>query len=61
VSDLIDGIVKLLLHRDTGPTTDAGVGDHGEGADDIHLPVNIGNPGEFTVIELARKPEPNPA
>lgn len=55
VSDLIDGIVRLLLHPDTGPTTDAGVGDHGEGAGDIHLPVNIGNPGEFTVIELARK------
>jgi len=55
VSDLVDGIVRLFLHPDTGPSTDAGVGDHGEGASDIHLPVNIGNPVEFTVIDLARK------
>ena len=55
VSDLIEGIVRLLLRPDTGASTDAGVGDNGEGADDIHLPVNIGNPGEFTVIELAHK------
>jgi len=55
VSDLVDGIVRLFLHPDTGPSTDAGVGDHGEGASDIHLPVNIGNPVEFTVMDLARK------
>ena len=37
VSDLVDGIVKLM--NTTG--------------DDIHMPVNLGNPGEFTMNELA--------
>src|SRR6187399_419335 len=37
VSDLVDGIVKLMNAE----------------ADDIHLPVNLGNPGEFTMNELA--------
>lgn len=37
VSDLVDGIIKLM---------------NAEG-DDLHLPVNIGNPGEFTMNELA--------
>lgn len=37
VSDLVDGLVRLM---------------NAEG-DDIHLPVNIGNPGEFTIKELA--------
>ena len=37
VSDLVDGIIKLM---------------NAEG-DDIHLPVNLGNPGEFTMKELA--------
>jgi dTDP-glucose 4,6-dehydratase len=52
VSDLIEGILRLLMISDdqrlksTGkPGTD----------DDIHLPTNIGNPGEFTVVQLARK------
>ncbi|MEP7075082.1 MAG: UDP-glucuronic acid decarboxylase family protein [Acidobacteriota bacterium] len=39
VSDLVDGLVKLM----------AAV------SDDIHLPVNIGNPGEFTMKGLAEK------
>jgi len=39
VSDLVDGIVRLM---------DA------EG-DDIHMPVNLGNPGEFTMSELAEQ------
>lgn len=39
VSDLVDGIVKLMNAE----------------ADDIHLPVNLGNPGEFTMNELAKK------
>lgn len=39
VSDLIDGIVRLLMVE--------------EGSEDIHLPTNIGNPGEFTVGQLA--------
>jgi UDP-glucuronate decarboxylase len=37
VSDLVDGLIRLM--NATG--------------DDIHLPVNIGNPGEFTMNELA--------
>lgn len=37
VSDLVDGIIKLMNAT----------------ADDIHLPVNLGNPGEFTMNELA--------
>jgi UDP-glucuronate decarboxylase len=39
VSDLVDGIVKLMNATD----------------DDIHLPVNLGNPGEFTMNELAEE------
>jgi UDP-glucuronate decarboxylase len=37
VSDLVDGIMRLMNTE----------------AEDIHLPVNIGNPGEFTMNELA--------
>lgn len=37
VSDLVDGIIRLM---------------NTEG-DDLHMPVNIGNPGEFTMKELA--------
>jgi dTDP-glucose 4,6-dehydratase len=40
VEDEIEGLVKLLL----APTTD-----------DIHSPVNIGNPHELTVLEIAQK------
>lgn len=48
VSDLINGILRLLDAPDTGPFE--------EGQEDsIHTPVNIGNPHEFTVIELANK------
>jgi UDP-glucuronate decarboxylase len=39
VSDLVDGIIRLMNAE----------------ADDIHLPVNIGNPGEFTMNELAHE------
>jgi UDP-glucuronate decarboxylase len=39
VSDLVDGIVRLMNTE----------------ADDIHLPVNLGNPGEFTMNELANE------
>jgi UDP-glucuronate decarboxylase len=38
VSDLVDGIIRLMNVETTA---------------DIHLPVNIGNPGEFTMRELA--------
>jgi UDP-glucuronate decarboxylase len=37
VSDLVDGIIKLMNAE----------------ADDIHMPVNLGNPGEFTMNALA--------
>lgn len=37
VSDLVDGIIRLMKAE----------------GDDIHMPVNIGNPGEFTMNELA--------
>jgi UDP-glucuronate decarboxylase len=37
VSDLVDGIVRLMNAQ----------------GEDIHLPTNIGNPGEFTMNELA--------
>ena len=39
VSDLVDGLVRLMNAE----------------SDDIHLPVNIGNPGEFTMNELANE------
>ena len=40
VSDLIDGMIRLM---------------NAETAGDIHLPVNMGNPGEFTMNELANE------
>ena len=55
VSDLISGIIKLLTHADTGPSREVPRGQAQDGQGDIHLPVNIGNPGEFTVRELAEK------
>ncbi len=39
VDDLVEGFLRLMDHE--GP--------------DAHLPVNIGNPGEFTILELADK------
>jgi UDP-glucuronate decarboxylase len=39
VTDLVDGIIRLMNAE----------------ADDIHLPVNLGNPGEFTMNELANE------
>jgi len=39
VSDLVDGIIRLMNTE----------------AEDIHLPVNIGNPCEFTMNELAEE------
>jgi UDP-glucuronate decarboxylase len=39
VSDLVDGLVRLMNAE----------------SDDIHLPVNMGNPGEFTMNELAEE------
>jgi dTDP-glucose 4,6-dehydratase len=51
VSDLVDGIFRLLMHKNTGKSGES----ESEENDDIHIPVNIGNPGEFTVLELAQK------
>lgn len=39
VSDLVDGIIRLMNAE----------------ADDIHMPINLGNPGEFTMKELAQQ------
>ena len=50
VSDLIEGILRLLMSSKVGAT--ASIGEQ-PGEDDIHLPTNIGNPGEFTVFQLA--------
>lgn len=52
VSDLIDGIVKLLTVEDIGR---GGYSEDESGNSNVHLPVNIGNPSEFTVLDLARK------
>jgi dTDP-glucose 4,6-dehydratase len=49
VTDLVAGIVRLLMVEDK-QLNDKGIADH-----EIHLPVNLGNPGEFTVSELAEK------
>jgi dTDP-glucose 4,6-dehydratase len=48
VSDLIAGILKLLQ----APADTAA---HESETADIHWPINIGNPAEFTVLDLARK------
>jgi dTDP-glucose 4,6-dehydratase len=54
ISDLVDGIFRLLTKENTGiAEKDESLA--GSDSDDIHLPVNIGNPGEFTVLELAQK------
>jgi len=56
VSDLISGIVLLLEATEDGR---CGSEQDGAGPDaaaaDIHYPVNLGNPSEFSVVELARK------
>ena len=55
VDDLIDGILRLLLHADSGPSASSDVEPNSAGPPDVHLPVNLGNPVEFTVAELADK------
>jgi dTDP-glucose 4,6-dehydratase len=50
VSDLVEGIVRLLKLE-----VESAIRPAPELADDIHLPVNLGNPGEFTVSELAER------
>jgi dTDP-glucose 4,6-dehydratase len=52
VGDLISGIVSLLQ----APAADSvDRGSAGGVEPDIHYPVNIGNPSEFTVLDLARR------
>jgi len=53
VDDLIDGIWRLLMHDDTGPSQAADASGLNPDVADIHIPVNIGNPVEFTVGQLA--------
>jgi dTDP-glucose 4,6-dehydratase len=55
VDDLVEGILRLVLHDDTGPSSSADSPPDLAGSPDIHLPINIGNPVEFTVAELAEK------
>lgn len=50
VSDLVEGIVRLLKLE-----VESAIRPAPELSDDIHLPVNLGNPGEFTVSELAER------
>jgi dTDP-glucose 4,6-dehydratase len=45
VSDLVEGILKLLWKRV----------DSVDSSWNIHFPINLGNPSEFTVLELAHK------
>jgi dTDP-glucose 4,6-dehydratase len=54
VDDLVEGIVRLLLHEDTGPSGSSEPPPDPHGPSDIHLPVNLGNPIEFSVTELAQ-------
>ena len=44
---------RLLMHDDTGPSRAADPSGLDAAAPDIHQPVNIGNPVEFTVAQLA--------
>ena len=53
MDDLIDGIWRLLMHEDTGPSKAADASSLDPAIADIHIPVNIGNPVEFTVGQLA--------
>ena len=52
VSDLIEGILRLLMT--SGQESPKSIDGRPDEGDDIHLPTNIGNPGEFTVAQLAR-------
>jgi dTDP-glucose 4,6-dehydratase len=49
VSDLVEGIIRVLGYTDLVASNER----EWEENLDIHHPVNIGNPGEFTVLELA--------
>jgi len=49
VSDLVEGLARLAL---ADPESDESVG--ASGLDGIHGPVNLGNPVEMTVADIAR-------
>jgi dTDP-glucose 4,6-dehydratase len=53
VSDLIGGITALLKCGSTAEGKRSGETDPSANARNIHLPVNLGNPDEFTVGDLA--------
>ena len=44
VDDLVEGMIRLMNVEPGAP-----------GAEDVHQPVNVGNPGEFTMRELAEE------
>jgi dTDP-glucose 4,6-dehydratase len=52
VSDLVEGILRLLMSPEAVPS--GSINSEPRQEDDIHQPTNLGNPGEFTVIQLAR-------
>jgi dTDP-glucose 4,6-dehydratase len=52
VSDLVEGISRLLMSPEVGPS--GSINSEPRQDEDIHQPTNLGNPGEFTVIQLAR-------
>ena len=54
-TDLINGIVRLLEKESAGTILDSGAAGRIADSGNIHYPVNIGNPGEFTVLQLAKK------
>lgn len=52
VSDLVEGILRLLMSPEDSPS--GTINSEPRQDQDIHQPTNLGNPGEFTVIQLAR-------
>lgn len=52
VSDLVEGILRLLMSPEAVPS--GSINSEARQDEDIHQPTNLGNPGEFTVIQLAR-------
>ena len=49
ISDMVEGIVRLLFAE----PDNAGPGNSSDGQNSIHYPVNIGNPIELTVLDIA--------
>lgn len=56
VSDLIDGVIKLISAEDNHEDNYTELHTFNENQNHIiHSPVNLGNPQEFTVTDIARK------